>query len=97
MGPVPKKPKKSQNLRIQNLINQLPFWDRLSFYGTEGTDNSKSGKYSMSLETESESSFLTSTPKSDNRCEECKNTSQCVDCFVVQTLGGHGNIRKLFY
>ena len=60
------------------------------------TDNSKSMEGSMSLETEAEtSSFHTSTPKSDNNCEECQNTSQCVDCFVIQTLGGHGR-RKLF-
>ena len=60
---------------------------------TGDTDNS-----SMSLETEGEtSSFHTSTPKSDNRCEECQSISQCVDCFVIQTLGGHGNRRKLFY
>ena len=60
---------------------------------TGDTDNS-----SMSLETDGEtSSFHTSTPKSDKRCEECENISQCVDCFVIQTLGGHGKRRKLFY
>ena len=33
---------------------------------------------------------------SNNKCEERQNKSQCVDCFVKQTAGGHGNGRKLF-
>ena len=51
---------------------------------------------SMSYDTDAEpSSFHTSTPKPNNHCEECQNTSQCVDCFAIQILGGHGS-KKLF-
>ena len=58
------------------------------------TDISLESSISFNTDTEP-TSFHTSTPKPDNHCEECQNRSQCVDCFVIQTLGGHGS-KKLF-
>ena len=58
------------------------------------TDDSKSLTISTVNEAEvEETSFFTSTPKSDKSCEECKNNTECVDCIVRQVLG----TRKLFF
>ena len=39
------------------------------------------------------STFQTSTPKKrDNRCEDCENTSECVECIVKRVTGEHGGV-----
>ena len=58
------------------------------------TAESTSLDYSSNSEKESESSFHTSTPKSD-RCEECLNRSECADCIVRHVMGKHDGGRKL--
>ena len=43
-------------------------------------------------------SFQTSTPKQDqNQCEECKDTSECVDCIVQNMVGKHETIRRALF
>ena len=40
-------------------------------------------------------SFQTSTPKQDrNPCEECQDTSKCVDCLVQHMVGKQKTIRR---
>ena len=41
-------------------------------------------------------SFHASTPKKTFPCESCEIDSECVDCFVVHTLGMHGIARAVF-
>ena len=41
-------------------------------------------------------SFFTSTPKKEVQCEECMNTSECVDCTVKRMLGRYGIARAIF-
>ena len=39
------------------------------------------------------SSFQTSTPKKrDDKCEDCANESECVECIVKRVRGGHGGV-----
>ena len=43
-------------------------------------------------------SFYTSTPKSElDRCEECNDKTECVDCFVKHMLGKHESLRKVLF
>ena len=46
--------------------------------------------HSSTPEKTSQKSFYTSTPKSVH-CGECDNESNCTYCFVMLTLGRHGN------
>ena len=40
-------------------------------------------------------SIYTSNPKKTIQCEECLDTSACIDCFVKHTLGKHGIARAI--
>ena len=74
-------------------LSQLPVLDWEGSLTNSDTDD----KASSSNERDREiSSFCTSTPKSIN-CQECMNWSECVDCFVRQTLRRHGGGRKLHF
>ena len=43
-------------------------------------------------------SFFTSTPKSESdRCEECLDNTECVDCIVKHVLRKHESLRKLLF
>ena len=43
-------------------------------------------------------SFCTSTPKSEfDRCEECLDKSECVDCIVKHVLSKHESLRKILF
>ena len=49
-------------------------------------------------ETQGKASFWTSTPKkSIDRCEECLDKSECVDCIVKHMLRRHGSARTKFF
>ena len=62
------------------------------------TDNSKSMLNTSSYGTVGEAtSFVTSTPKFNNSCEDCEDSSECVDCFVNHVLGRDGKTRELFF
>ena len=55
-------------------------------------------KYDEKIEENDESelitsTFQTSTPKKrDNQCDDCVNTSECVDCIVKRVRGEHGGV-----
>ena len=43
-------------------------------------------------------SFCTSTPKSEfDRCEECLDNTECVDCYVKHVLRKHESLRKVLF
>ena len=43
-------------------------------------------------------SFCTSTPKSEfDRCEECLDKTECVDCIVKHVLRKHESLRKILF
>ena len=43
-------------------------------------------------------SFCTSTPKSEfDRCEECLDITECVDCVVKHLLRKHESLRKILF
>ena len=47
-------------------------------------------------ETKTIETFCTSTPKKEVQCEECKNTSECIDCTVKRIIGRSGIARAIF-
>jgi hypothetical protein len=49
-------------------------------------------------ETTEINSFCTSTPKSEcDRCEECLDNTECVDCYVKHMLRKHESLRKVLF
>ena len=42
--------------------------------------------------------FWTSMPKSESdRCEECLDNTECVDCYVKHVLRKHESLRKVLF
>ena len=50
----------------------------------------------MDTMVEATEAFYTSTPKKMTECEECLDTSECVDCIVKHMLGRHVVARAIF-
>ena len=56
-------------------------------------DNSTTAEETTNLYT-----FWTSTPKSESdRCEECLDNTECVDCIVKHVLRKHESLRKILF
>ena len=61
-------------------------------------ENKKFDDFNETTEKNTVYSFCTSTPKSEfDRCDECLDKSECVDCIVKHVLRKHESLRKILF
>ena len=64
----------------------------------DNKDNGFDNSTDTTEETTQIHSFYTSTPKSEfDRCEECIDKTECVDCAVKHVLRKHESLRKILF